>query len=98
MDSKKTLSVDYLLGLSEGDLQDLLISITFEQGLALLEQLVQKVESGQLPLEVAVTSYEKGVAVANRLRALLHQAEERVRMVTVSEGGVALASISNTTS
>jgi len=92
MDSKKILSVDDLLSLSDGDLQELLNSITFEQGLALLEQLVQKVESGQLPLEIAVTSYEKGVAVANKLRALLHQAEERVRVVTVSEGGVATSS------
>ena len=53
--------------------------ISFEHGLKLLEELVAKVESGALPLDKAVLSYQKGVALIQKLRAVLSGAEEKLR-------------------
>lgn len=57
---------------------------SFEQGLKLLEKLVQSVESGALPLDRAVTSYEKGVELLEHLRGHLGAAEERLRVLQKS--------------
>ena len=88
--SQRSVTVEHLLALPNDELTSVLATVSFEQGLSLLEQLVQRVESGQLPLELAVTSYEKGVAVVAQLRALLAHAEQRVKVVTVAEGGTAV--------
>lgn len=56
-------------------------SLRFEQGQALLQELVSRVESGDIPLDQAVLSYEIGSILLNHLRQLLNQAEERVRIL-----------------
>lgn len=56
-------------------------SLSFEQGLKLLEELVALVESGSLPLDRAVTSYERGVALLQHLRGQLAGAEERLKVL-----------------
>jgi len=55
--------------------------VGFEQGLKLLEELVSSVESGALPLEKAVVSYEKGVQLVEYLRGLLSGAEEKLKVL-----------------
>ena len=66
-----------LEGVKEKDLKKL----TFEQGLELLGELVSGVESGSLPLDRAILSYERGVQLVNHLRALLSGAEEKLRLL-----------------
>ena len=67
------------------DLKSVLEGVSFEDGLKLLEELVAKVESGSLPLETAVGSYECGVVVVEKLRALLSQAEQKLKSFEIKK-------------
>ena len=59
--------------------------VSFETGLKLLEELVGKVESGSLPLDKAVLSYERGVSLITHLRAVLKGAEQKLQTLKPSE-------------
>lgn len=52
---------------------------SFEVALKLLEEVVVSVEAGNLPLDRAIGSYEKGTALVKHLRSLLSGAEEKLR-------------------
>lgn len=59
--------------------------ISFEQALSQLSSLVEKLESGELPLEESVASFEQGVKLSRRCEALLDQAEQRLQVLNNSE-------------
>jgi len=59
--------------------------ISFEQALNQLTGLVEKLESGELPLEESVASFEQGVKLSRRCEALLDQAEQRLQVLNNSE-------------
>lgn len=70
-----------------------LSGLTFEQSLQELEGLVRKLEEGRLPLEEAITCYERGTALKNHCEAKLREAKLRVDKITVgSDGAVTLSS------
>ncbi|MDT8898305.1 MAG: exodeoxyribonuclease VII small subunit [Thermanaerothrix sp.] len=54
-------------------------SLTYEEAYAELEQLVQRLEAGQQPLDEAIRLFERGQALIRHCQALLDQAELRVR-------------------
>jgi exodeoxyribonuclease VII small subunit len=83
MAKKSAVSIKDLL--TTENLEEKVAELSFEEGMALLEDLVEKVESGALPLDKAVLSYERGVALINRLRALLSGAEEKLQMLQGEE-------------
>ena len=60
--------------------------LTFEKALAELEQIVQKLEGGAVPLEESVMIYERGEALKRRCEELLRQAEARVEKITLDAG------------
>ncbi len=55
--------------------------LSFEQAHSLLDELVAKVESGGMPLDVVLRAYERGAALLEHLRGLLAGAEEKVRLL-----------------
>ncbi len=55
--------------------------LSFEEALILLEGVVAAVESGSLPLDQAIGSYERGIQLVQHLRALLSGAEEKLRVL-----------------
>lgn len=55
---------------------------SYEELYATLEQILQRLDSGELTLEEALASYEQGMAVAAACQRLLDQAELRVRQVS----------------
>ena len=61
--------------------------LTFEKALAELEQIVQRLERGDVPLEESVAIYERGEAVKRRCEELLRQAEARVEKITLDASG-----------
>jgi exodeoxyribonuclease VII small subunit len=64
---------------------------TFEDALQQLAGIVQKLESGQLPLDEALTQYEAGIGLVRRCQELLQQAQARVqRLLGVDEHGQAV--------
>jgi exodeoxyribonuclease VII small subunit len=59
-------------------------TLTFEQAYAQLEEIVTRLESADLPLEEAVTLYERGQQLARLCGDLLDAAELRVQQVTAN--------------
>jgi len=60
--------------------------LSFEVALKQLEEIVTKLERGDVPLEESIAIYERGEALKKRCEALLAQAEERVEKIRVSQG------------
>ena len=61
-------------------------ALPFEKALAELEEIVKKLERGDVPLEESVTIYERGEALKRRCEELLRQAEARVEKITLDAG------------
>ena len=57
----------------------------FEASLDSLEQLVEKMEKGDMSLEESLAAYESGVGLYRRCQAALEQAELRVRLLSDPE-------------
>lgn len=57
----------------------------FEQSLDELEQLVEKMEHGEMSLEDSLAAYERGVGLYRRCQGALEQAELRVRLLSDPE-------------
>jgi exodeoxyribonuclease VII small subunit len=57
----------------------------FEHSLDALEQLVEKMEQGQMSLEDSLAAYERGVGLYRRCQQALEQAELRVRLLSDPE-------------
>ncbi len=72
-------------GLLKQDFDKIKAKISFETGTELLEELIQKVESGELPLEQAVASYELGTKLHQHLKGLLGDAEKKLEIIKVKE-------------
>ena len=53
----------------------------FEQSLDELEQLVEKMEQGEMNLEDSLAAYERGVGLYRRCQSALEQAQLRVRLL-----------------
>ena len=54
----------------------------FESSLDQLEQLVEKMEHGEMSLEESLAAYERGVGLYRKCQTALEQAELRVRLLT----------------
>lgn len=59
----------------------------FEEALHDLEGLVEKLETGDLPLEEALATFEEGVALLRYLNDQLTAVEKRVEVLTRDLGG-----------
>jgi exodeoxyribonuclease VII small subunit len=57
-------------------------SLTFEQALAELEQIVRELEDGQTSLEGSLSRYEAGVRLLKRCYDQLSHAEQRILLLT----------------
>jgi exodeoxyribonuclease VII small subunit len=62
--------------------------IKFEDALQRLEQIVDQLEAGDLPLEESLTVFEEGVALARRCGKYLEEAEKRIELLTKDESGL----------
>ena len=54
----------------------------FEHSLDELEQLVEKMEQGEMSLEDSLAAYERGVGLYRSCQTALEQAELRVRLLS----------------
>lgn len=62
---------------------------TFEQALASLEQIVQRLEKGDLPLEESLKLYEDGVRLSRLCHGKLEEAEGRIEVLLKDARGEA---------
>jgi len=60
-------------------------ALSFEDALARLTELVEKLESGNLPLEASVAAFEEGVKLSRHCESLLDTAEQRLQVLGSEE-------------
>ena len=61
---------------------------SFESGLEQLEKVVKELEAGDLPLEKSLALFEQGMALSERCRKQLEEAETRVEMLIKKDGKI----------
>jgi exodeoxyribonuclease VII small subunit len=61
-------------------------TIDFEKSLSELEQLVEKMEQGELTLEQALKQFERGIELARTCQTALQQAEQKVEQLLEKNG------------
>ncbi len=62
-------------------------SFDLEKALADLEELVEELESGDLPLEKAMKKFEEGIKLTRGCQAALKDAEQKVAILVQDAGG-----------
>jgi len=60
---------------------------SFETMMARLQQLVDRLEEGNLSLEDSIRSFEEGMNLVSRCAAVLNQAEQRIQKLTRDAAG-----------
>ena len=62
-------------------------SIDLEKALTSLEEIVEDLESGDLPLEKAMKKFEEGIKLTRSCQSALKDAEQKVEVLLRSAGG-----------
>ena len=60
---------------------------TFEEAIAGLEAIIEKIETGEIGLEESLLHYERGMKLVTRCRGILDTAEQRIAELTRSADG-----------
>ena len=66
-------------------------NISFEEALKELESIVQKLESGQVKLEEAVSAYERGIQMQKICEGKLKEAQMKVEKLILDKEGTPIA-------
>ena len=60
---------------------------TFEQAMKQLEQIVEALESGDLPLEKALSKFEEGIQLSKFCSNMLDETERKITVLTQDQEG-----------
>ena len=60
---------------------------TFEQSMKKLEQIVQELESGDLPLEEAMQKFEEGIKLSKLCSEKLDETEKKITLLLQDQKG-----------
>jgi exodeoxyribonuclease VII small subunit len=61
--------------------------MSFEDALAELEQIVRRLEGGQVKLDEAILSYERGAQLKRHCERKLNEAQQRVDLIVIGPDG-----------
>jgi len=61
--------------------------LTFETALKELEVIVRDLEKGDIPLDLSIAAYERGVVLKNHCEKKLREAQAKIEKITVSKDG-----------
>ena len=64
-------------------------SLSFEEAMAALENVVAKLESGNAPLEQSIELYTRGTKLKAHCEAKLKDAQAKIEKITLDESGAA---------
>lgn len=64
-------------------------SLSFEEALRALEDIVRKLESGEVPLDATIGLYERGDKLRAHCQARLDAAQMRIEKIVTGAGGEA---------
>ena len=67
-------------------------AMSFEDALRALEDVVRKLESGEVPLDDSITLYERGEALRKHCQARLDAAQARIEKIVAGPDGQAAGS------
>lgn len=62
-------------------------SLRFEDAMKRLDAIVEAMEKGEIGLEESITRYEEAMRLAAQCRAILHDAEQRIRRIQLDAQG-----------
>jgi exodeoxyribonuclease VII small subunit len=62
-------------------------TVNLEKSLTDLEEIVEELESGDLPLEKAMKKFEEGIKLTRNCQTALKEAEQKVEILLKSAGG-----------
>jgi exodeoxyribonuclease VII small subunit len=74
-----------LFAMSETDPD--IAALTFEDALRALEEIVRKLESGEVPLDATIDLYERGETLRKHCQTRLDAAQARIEKVVTGAGG-----------
>ncbi len=74
-----------LCPMSESD--QAIAALSFEDALRALEEIVRKLESGEVPLDETITLYEHGEALRKHCQARLDAAQARIEKIVTGTDG-----------
>ena len=63
-------------------------TMSFEEAIERLEELVKKLEEGNLNLDESLKIYEQAVALRERCRTILDDSERRVQKLIMTANGI----------
>ncbi|MGX7926002.1 exodeoxyribonuclease VII small subunit [Tsuneonella sp. HG094] len=66
---------------------DQIAAMTFEDALRALEDIVRRLESGDVPLDQSITLYERGEALRRHCQARLDAAQARIEKIVAGPDG-----------
>ena len=52
--------------------------LSYEEAVAALEEIIDRIESGEIGLEASIAAYERGLLLKKRCEAILEAAEQRI--------------------
>ena len=67
-----------------------LSQMSFEQALKALEDVVRRLETGEVPLEESIDLYERGEKLRKHCQARLDAAQARIEKIVAGPGGKAV--------
>jgi exodeoxyribonuclease VII small subunit len=67
-----------------------LAALSFEDALRALEEVVRKLESGDVPLDDSISLYERGEALRKHCQARLDAAQARIEQIVAGSDGSAV--------
>ena len=74
---------------AEGERAPDIENLSFEEALALLDETVRALESGELTLAQSTEMYERGMKLARACDGMLTSAETRITRIGADYGGMA---------
>jgi len=69
--------------------QGSIAEMSFEQALRALEDVVRRLEGGEVPLEESITLYERGEQLRRHCQARLDAAQARIEKIVAGPDGAA---------
>ncbi|HOP99386.1 MAG TPA: exodeoxyribonuclease VII small subunit [Acetivibrio clariflavus] len=60
---------------------------SFEKSLNELEEIVEKLEQGDMPLDESIKIFQRGVALSKELSKMLDEIEKKITILVESENG-----------
>ncbi len=67
--------------------------MSFEEAMTQLEEIVSNLESGDVKLADAISSYERGAALRSHCESILRKAQERVDLIRTRTGNAQMTTV-----